>query len=574
MPQPAPQFVVEDAADLTVATWRFLERETAELKTPLLGPVQPIVEFLEEANRKRTPLKDRIAIVEQAELLFDHLYPHLPFKLETFHLEHPRQYLEKARAGAPSDHEAAFQGAMIEAFSRVQDAHTTYACPPPWRGAIAFLPFQIKTILNNEPPFNNRYFVSRVMKQSADEPFAHKLFGPGAEIVGWGATPIEEYVRAVADWLPGGNAAALHARGALASTLRPLTSVHPPFVTEFAGADIRYIPKGRSETRAIRMPWGVARFKSAPAIPGSTFSVSSIHEDYNTGLKMQYRDAMRFEQRNANWNDPRAVSTIPEVFEFQFTGGPNTDYPIDINILSPPGQGEPPRFGYLRIKAFRDNGKPFGMADRLVDEARRILTLLDQQAPDGLIVDIRGNPGGEIKAAERILQLLTAAEIEPQVFHYANTEAVQNALRRVRAGQASPTALVEFELSAADAGRTPISKSDKIEDRLTTGVPITNPATANGIRQAYHGPVTLLTDAFTYSAADIFAAGFQDHLIGFMLGADQFTGGGGANVWNHGDLVKKLGPDLGIPLEPLPEGVGMRLAFRRCSRKGFSKGEP
>ena len=41
--------------------------------------------------------------------------------------------------------------------------------------------------------------------------------------------------------------------------------------------------------------------------------------------------------------------------------------------------------------------------------------------------------------------------------------------------------------------------------------------------------VLLLTDAFTYSAADIFAAGFADHDIGFVYRVDGGTGGGRAN---------------------------------------------
>ena len=36
--------------------------------------------------------------------------------------------------------------------------------------------------------------------------------------------------------------------------------------------------------------------------------------------------------------------------------------------------------------------------------------------------------------------------------------------------------------------------------------------------QTYHGPVVLITDALCYSTTDIFAAGFQDHDLGFVLG--------------------------------------------------------
>jgi hypothetical protein len=71
---------------------------------------------------------------------------------------------------------------------------------------------------------------------------------------------------------------------------------------------------------------------------------------------------------------------------------------------------------------------------------------------------------------------------------------------------------------------------------------------ANAIGQRYFGPVVLITDARCYSATDIFAAGFQDHGIGPVLGVDDNTGAGGANVWTHG-LLKAL---LEIP-SPHPD---------------------
>ena len=53
--------------------------------------------------------------------------------------------------------------------------------------------------------------------------------------------------------------------------------------------------------------------------------------------------------------------------------------------------------------------------------------------------------------------------------------------------------------------------------------PITPEDDANAIGQIYTGPVVLVTDARCYSATDIFAAGFQDHSIGTVLGVDDNT---------------------------------------------------
>ena len=81
---------------------------------------------------------------------------------------------------------------------------------------------------------------------------------------------------------------------------------------------------------------------------------------------------------------------------------------------------------------------------------------------------------------------------------------------------------------------------DSLEQATETGSvfsaarPITPEDGANEVGQTYHGPVVLITDARCYSATDIFAAGFADHEIGPILGVDDNTGAGGANVWTHG----------------------------------------
>lgn len=111
----------------------------------------------------------------------------------------------------------------------------------------------------------------------------------------------------------------------------------------------------------------------------------------------------------------------------------------------------------------------------------------------------------------------------------------------------------------------------------SAGFAITPEAGANAIGQCYHGPVVLITDARCYSATDIFAAGFQDHGIGPVLGVDDNTGAGGANVWTH-EFLKLLlelpSPAPGSPYRPLPGGAGMRVSVRRTLRVRELAGTP
>jgi len=164
---------------------------------------------------------------------------------------------------------------------------------------------------------------------------------------------------------------------------------------------------------------------------------------------------------------------------------------------------------------------------------------------------------------ELILQTLTPRTIEPEPMQFVNTPRNLEICRRN--GPQSEWA----DLSAWQ---------DSIPQALLTGAvfsagfPISDPEACNAIGQRYFGPVVLITDALCYSTTDIFAAGFQDHGIGTVLGTDSNTGAGGANVWEHRYFVSDILPDSGY--EELPNGAGMRISIRRTLRVAEHAGAP
>ncbi len=150
---------------------------------------------------------------------------------------------------------------------------------------------------------------------------------------------------------------------------------------------------------------------------------------------------------------------------------------------------------------------------------------------NGLILDVRGNGGGHIFASEFTLQTLTPRRITPEPVQFISTPLN---LRDLPPAQGQPDRPI-------DLGPWFPSLDQAVETGsiYSAAFPITPEDGANAIGQRYHGPVVLVTDARCYSATDIFAAGFQDHEIGPVLGVDDNTGAGGANVWTHG-LLKPL----------------------------------
>jgi Peptidase family S41 len=213
-------------------------------------------------------------------------------------------------------------------------------------------------------------------------------------------------------------------------------------------------------------------------------------------------------------------------------------------------------FGHLRIRTFKP---PEHVADGFVGFVREFIRLLGELPQDGLVVDIRGNPGGAIWASELCLQALTAHPLEPEPAQFAATTLN---LRICRANQDMAAWLPSMD-QALETGAT-----------YSAGVPFTPQAWLAEVPQSYFGPVILVTDARCYSAADIFAAGFQDNRIGLVLGVDGTTGAGGGNVWKMANLLDSLPNAEEIPFRPLPGGADLSLVIRRVLRVGPNAGAP
>jgi hypothetical protein len=207
-------------------------------------------------------------------------------------------------------------------------------------------------------------------------------------------------------------------------------------------------------------------------------------------------------------------------------------------------------FGHLRIFTFHMQDQNI---NGFLGEVARLLSVLP---PEGLVLDVRGNGGGYVIAAEFLLQFLSPHRITPEPFQFVTTPGTTGLARTVPDYQGWKSSLEEAVTTAA---------------AYSTGFPLYAADVVNGVGQLYQGPVVLVTDAQCYSACDIFAAGFQDHQIGPVLGVEANTGAGGANVVTHEDLRTEW---TGGPLKPLPKGVQMRVSLRRCLRVGSRFGQP
>ncbi|WP_197507655.1 S41 family peptidase [Mycobacterium sp. ACS4331] len=508
----------------------------------------PLSTFLEGAGG--LTLGQRKTLVEQALVLLEQNYVHLPLKI-AMHAVNPLQRLRLMRSRmdrqttATMSKEWIFHKEMSSIFHSMRDLHTNYLLPAPFAGRIAFLPFSIEKYFDGD---DEHYVVTRVRNG-----FSAPQFGPGAEVTHWNGTPIKRAVALNGARFAGSNDAANLARGLDSLTLRPLVIQLPPdeeWVTvTYKGLD--------GSTQELREQWRVIENQPMAddlnAVSSNALSMGlDLDSDEKTRAnKLLYvPEVIQLEggMTSAVLDEPAAVAgadlptSMPGVFRAR-------------TVDTAHGT-----FGHLRIFTF---AVPDPVAFR--DEFVRLAAELPQ---NGLIVDVRDNGGGSILASEFTLQTMTPRRISPEPVQFISTPLnLRICARHKDDPRIGLRPWVESLDMATETGAT-----------FSAARPITPEDGANAIGQTYCGPVVLITDARCYSATDIFAAGFADHAVGRILGVDENTGAGGANVWTHALLTQLLQEptpaDSSSPYRPLPNGANMRVSIRRTLRVGELSGTP
>jgi cytosine/adenosine deaminase-related metal-dependent hydrolase len=520
-----------------------------------------LADFLAGIGDGTLTLADRLLLVDQALVMIEHCYVHLVLK-QAMHAVDPVQRLRLLRdrltmlTDDTRGPEVEFHRELADIFASVRDLHTNYLLPAPFRGRTAFLPFLVERFVDEA---GREHFI--VTKVAAS--LAHPTFVPEVEVLHWNGTPIRRAVEANARLQAGSNAAASFARGLDALTIRPLVRSLPPddawVVVSYRGLD--------GADREIRLDWQVA----TAGVGGSD----------GTGLSVGARAARGFDIEVQAVNEAKKLMFAPRAVEaaadIASPAVPITRVAVaaeDVATSMPtvfrarPVTTPSGTFGHIRVFTFGVDD-----ADEFVAEFVR---LAGQLPAEGLVVDVRGNGGGLIHASERLLQVLTPRPIAPEPAQMTTTPLMLDLCGRHDPSPLDPT----FDLAPWVAS---LRQAVSTGAQYSNGFAITEEASANAVGQRYHGPVVLVTDALCYSATDIFAAGFQDHGIGPVLGVDGNTGAGGANVWTHA-LLKLLldtppddaaGGAAAAPPNPfvdLPGGAGFRVSVRRTLRVGRERG--
>jgi hypothetical protein len=489
--------------------------------------------FLSVSERKAgLSRQERLRIVEQARVLMEMNYVHLPMK-RAIHAIDPIQQLkllklQLAEWNVELESTLDFHRRMLSIFGSTRDLHTLYLLPEPYRNCTTYLPFLIEQCFDGG---TERFIVTRTAL-SSDTPTVsgngrEARFERGVEVLAWNSVPIVRAVKINAESQAGSNPDARFARGLDNLTIRPLNSTVPP---DEAWVDIVYRAKN-GVVATHREYWLVH-------ITAESGESPTPHSKKRAAMDVKRARILEVKKELYPRDHVEMLGSIKDV----------------LYALKKTVNGQ--TFGYIRLFSFD------------VDDARHFLKAFTKLVTkegfpqEGLVLDVRGNPGGNIRAAESLLQLFTPNTIEPELFEFIN----------------SP---LNFQICKSAPDDWNLKRwLPSIRDSVLTGAtysagfPLTRDALCNGIGQVYHGPVVLITDALSYSATDIFAAGFQDNKVGVVLGTSGNTGAGGANFWSLDDLLRAQKNDPESPFKKLPKGAEMIVAMRRSIRVGLRAGSP
>ena len=348
--------------------------------------------FLRSSERRaRLSRQERLRIVEQALVLMEMNYVHLPMK-RAIHAINPIQQLKLLKfqlaEGNVLESTIDFHRRLLSIFGSTRDLHTLYLLPEPYRSCTAYLPFLVEQCFDRGA---ERFLVTRTAiaehaPPDSDDEGREARFERGVEVLAWNGVPIVRAIQINGESQAGSNPDARFARGLDNLTIRPLNTTLPP---DELWVDILYRAKNGA-VATHREYWLVHKTTD-------TSESSTAHSKKRAALDLK---RTRIIEVKKELYPRHASATLGSIKDILYTLKKTVD-----------GQ----TVGYIRLFSFD------------VDDARQFLRafakLITKEGfpQDGLILDVRGNPGGNIRAAESLLQLFTPNTIQPELFEFINT---------------------------------------------------------------------------------------------------------------------------------------------------------
>jgi len=488
-------------------------------------------------------LSERQLVIEQIKLILECHYVHLSLKQQN-HGAAPMRRLAQLRNAIqqnPQMNETDFSRCVIEILRSMRDRHFDYVLPYARDNCVAYLPFLMTEI---EEGGTFKYIVSASIDAEAP-----KDLSKGAEIVEWDGNPIKVAIDAHAADQPGCSPASRRSLAVSTLTMRLLQYDGQP---QQKAITVTYLPKGSTTSKSVVLPWLVKdksslEFGKINKDKGISHPPALLATDVRLDLLNYLRTALFL---------PYFPDALPADYrQVQTEDDPSEERPW-LSARYYPNANRP--FGYIRILRFPKDAT----ACWPVEQFSELLKRFQNEMPThGLVIDIRSNPGGGIHLTDYLLQMFSQQPIQPPKLSLRCTQANLQLCSRASPDDKFQARQWVPSLQTGLAATPPEEFSEDLE--LARAEDCRNVPR----KRVYFQSVVLITNALSYSASDFFAAGFQDHDLGPMLGVHPSTGGGGANVVNHQILGGLVG------YAKLPKRAGLRFPLFRAKRRGRHDGK-
>lgn len=499
--------------------------------------ISPLADVREKLTVPKYTAEQRKLLADQAYLFLNELFVHRDLKIKDFGKgSDPIPKLEalKKEAGSLSNDE--FHQKMSSVFTELHDLHTNYIAPRPLSCAATFIPLRFESVLDGN---RTAIVVSGKLRVKAE---AVVDIAVGDELISVNGESVDKILERLDKFSGGANADAMRVRAVEMLSLRSLSTQEVPKENELKLGFVR----SDDVFFEVTVPWFAYR-----SLDCENEGNDESEEKDNISLRKRFNLSEDDFQKKYNkiFGSPTLVnkarkwaapSPLDEVFEM-------TTFSTPAGVI-----------GYIQLKGFSWENDNLDVATVVEGFRREIEGRLSKAI--GIVIDVRGNPGGYIVLAEKLVQLFSTKEVEPtkvqMLANKLNEEIFLNAN-----GQEDNrwSEAVRFALKQGQAMIRPMAITPKTE--------------ANSLGQIWFRPVVVLTDASCYSACDLFAGGMQDNGAGVVIGVHKTTGAGGANVMEH-DVFRQIMEDVdNNPFKRLPYGQNMRVAWRQTVRSGKYAGQ-
>jgi hypothetical protein len=252
-------------------------------------------------------------------------------------------------------------------------------------------------------------------------------------------------------------------------------------------------------------------------------SASATSHDYMEPLKRLQNLRIRDHKMVLGFGELKPVFTLPSNFVLRMGSS------LFDSFYTGTYQAQGLTVGYIRIPSFD--------ASYASDDFQKEIDYMRQNT-DGLIVDIMRNPGGEGCFAEDLLSRIMPNQFQTLGFEIRATRAwvaaFQQALQDAKDFGAPAPVVRQYEnllQQVTAAFQTPSGRTPPLP-LCGTSLDVVSAMDKSGQVIAYNKPVMLLADEMSASAADFFAAVFQDNQRGPIFGMRTMGAGGNVQQFN------------------------------------------